>query len=907
MDGIMFSIGQRWYSEAEPELGLGIVQETESKQVKVYFKASEELRTYGSKTAPLKRITYEIGEEIFDEEGNKYTITEVLNQNEILFYKTQTSVIPETDLKSALNFSKPQDKLFAGAFDDHNLYSMRYESFLKRRAYELFKHKGLLGSRIRLIPHQVYLSRTVSERISPKVMLADEVGLGKTIEAGLILKSLIQKHKVDRALIIVPDSLVYQWFFELQNKFNLSAKTMSMEDELGIEAEQLDEGSHYIISLSRVMSDEQLRKDILETLDWDLLIVDEAHSLKWTEQESSAEYNFVKSLSKQIDSMILLSATPEILGVDGHFSRLNLLDENKFTSLQAYIDQTKKYKDHLPLISKIVNQKHSKRELKEYFSDTEISDFKDHKDIIKALIDRHGTGRVYFRNTREYLEKFNLFFPKRKLHSFSIKVDGAINDKIVFSKKLLYLKEILEKNPNEKVLLLVQSKVIALKIQRQLESLTTVPVGVFHSGQSLMERDRQAAYFADPKGARILLCTEIGSEGRNFEFAHHLFLFDLPKLPEQLEQRIGRLDRIGQKRDINIHVPFVKDSFEEVLFLWYRDVIASFSQAPKGATSFYKEHREEFHTLLTEEFNQKAVEDFIQNKKILYTELCQRLSQGHDALLDLNSFDKDVALKTIEKINEFNDVNDIQRFMEQSSDACGLHLEELSQDVFFIRPNDNMLIPSYPALDSEGFSYTSSRDLSIVRDDLKFLSWEHPLVLGTIELFTQSEIGNMAIATHQKKLGEEVFFEFIFKLEAIGSESSEVSTFLPVTPLRVLLNSKNLDVTKKFPRAKIEELLSAEVSSEQKANISKIPKETFKQFILNATKVAHGRANKYKTMGLESLNVFSQNEISRLVSLNSKNSVVSSTDIENWKVFLQNSKKQITEAQISIDSIRVIL
>ena len=78
------------------------------------------------------------------------------------------------------------------------------------------------------------------------------------------------------------------------------------------------------------------------------------------------------------------------------------------------------------------------------------------------------------------------------------------------------------------------------------ERIASLNIGVFHSGLSFVARDRQAAYFSDPAGAQILLCTEIGSEGRNFEFAHHLVLFDLPLYPDLLEQRIGRLDRIGQ-------------------------------------------------------------------------------------------------------------------------------------------------------------------------------------------------------------------------------------------------------------------------------------------------------------------------------------------------------------------------
>ncbi len=903
----MFKVGQRWFSEAEPELGLGTIIEVVDKQIKVAFNASEEERTYGSKTAPLKRLHYSVGDEIQTSEGTKHIVTEAIDNDGLMTYLCGETKIDEAFLKADLNFSKPHDKLFAGAFDEPALFNLRYESFLKKRAYQQFKHKGLLGSRVRLIPHQVFLSGSISERMNPKVMLADEVGLGKTIEAGLVLNSLIEKHKVHRALVIVPDSLVYQWFFELQNKFNITAKTMSLTDELGIEAEDLEEGSHYVISLGRLVEDDRLRENVLSTTDWDILIIDEAHSLKWTKEQSSPEFDLAKNLSKIIPSLILLSATPEILGVEGHFSRLNLLDESKFSNLEKYLADSKKYRDHLPLISKIIANNHTNDDLKSYFSDDDISSLKNHGEIIKALIDRHGTGRVYFRNTREYLEKFDLFFPKRKLHDYPISIDGEINDKIVFSKKLLLLKKVLEENEDEKVLLLVQSKVIALKIQRQLESLTSIDVGLFHSGQSLMERDRQAAYFANPDGARILLCTEIGSEGRNFEFAHHLYLFDLPKLPEQLEQRIGRLDRIGQKKNINIHVPFIKGTFEEILFRWYSEVIGSFTAAPKGATSFYSINREEFQKLLIERFNSDHLSDFIERKKQEYAKLCQELSQGHDALLDLNSFNKEEAFKIIETIKSFNENNNLQEYLELSSEACGLHLEELSKDVFFIRPNDNMLIPSYPALDSEGFSFTKDRDMALVRDDLKYLTWEHPLVRGTIDLFSQSEIGNMTAVTHNGILGQDVFFEFIFKLECVGSESSEITRFLPLTPIRVLLDSKAQDVTAKIPKAKIDKISDPSVAVDRKQQISKIPKDAFKEFLIKAGKLASSRSEKYKTMGLEALTMFCKGEIGRLESLKKSNDLIKDSDIQQWQDFFENSKSNIIDAKISIDSIRVIL
>src|SRR5690606_2059748 len=157
------------------------------------------------------------------------------------------------------------------------------------------------------------------------------------------------------------------------------------------------------------------------------------------------------------------------------------------------------------------------------------------------------------------------FFPKRVLHSHPLKMDGKLSDKLVLQKKVLNLVNVIDKNEG-KILIICHSKQMAQNIHKSLTTYTSAPLALFHSDMSIMERDRQAAYFADPEGARVLICTEVGSEGRNFEFASHLYLVDLPKLPDQLEQRIGRLDRIGQKNNINIHVPYMTESFEEILF-----------------------------------------------------------------------------------------------------------------------------------------------------------------------------------------------------------------------------------------------------------------------------------------------------------------------------------------------------
>jgi len=132
--------------------------------------------------------------------------------------------------------------------------------------------------------------------------------------------------------------------------------------------------------------------------------------------------------------------------------------------------------------------------------------------------------------------------------------------------RLDWLAELLRGLDPEKILLICRTPAMVTAIEAALrQRVKNLKAGVFHEGLSLLQRDRNAAWFADKHGAGILLCSEIGSEGRNFQFAHHLVLYDLPLDPELLEQRIGRLDRIGQKHQVDIHIPFVTGSGQEVL------------------------------------------------------------------------------------------------------------------------------------------------------------------------------------------------------------------------------------------------------------------------------------------------------------------------------------------------------
>src|SRR6185295_846049 len=221
----------------------------------------------------------------------------------------------------------------------------------------------------------------------------------------------------------------------------------------------------------------------------------------------------------------------------------------------------------------------------------------------------HGTGRVRFRNTRATITGFprrvakihRLIAPQDNEELFDTLSEEFADDTdfiaasvageydpppcadLAKDPRIEWLVGFLRFVNPDKVLLICCSEPKVAAIDAALrQRIRNVKMGVFHEGLTLIQRDRNAAWFAEEGGARILLCSEIGSEGRNFQFAHHLVLFDLPLSPELLEQRIGRLDRIGQTSEIQVHVPFVEGSAQEVLVRWYHEGLNAFAENLQG-------------------------------------------------------------------------------------------------------------------------------------------------------------------------------------------------------------------------------------------------------------------------------------------------------------------------------------
>jgi len=691
-----FVIGQRWVVDSEPELGLGIVTEVGVRSISIYFELGACEREYARKQAPLTRIQFGIDDQINLKDGGVAKVVAVHEQEGLLIYDVGTDhLVVETSLSSEIKLNQPFMRLMTGQVDKPAWFNFRRQ--LKSAVARTWHSRlgGLLGVRANIIPHQLYVAWTACERERVRVLLSDEVGLGKTIEAGMILSRLLAFERVQRVLILVPDALQVQWLVELVRKFQLAPSLYTSDDE----AYDFSQGQIHILPHSHFADLEEQ----LVNAEFDIVVVDEAHHL----ESGSPGFECLRLLSNIVDHLLLLTATPEQLGVDSHFARLQLLDPAKFNSLDDFKEGEQNY---ATLNKKLRALPEGKEQLLEEFGlESDATD----SEITDQLLDSHGVGRVMFRNVRRTVSGF----PQRIAVPHPLIEPG-------WEARFEWLAQWISQQGHEKILVIVHSIEQVKACESYLWEKHGMDAALFHEEQNLIERDKAAAYFAaEDQGTQILICSEIGSEGRNFQFSCHLVCLDLPDHPDLLEQRIGRLDRIGQQRDVNIHLPYTEGSEEAERFKWYHETLNCIEQLNPAAGIVHEEFIA--HWPLTDEQKSQA--------KARCEDLQKQILEGRDALLEMNSCRQPLASELAERIASFEQQTP-RGVVEMASELLQFHFEAGYDNSYSLIPSDKMLVPALPGLPPEGSEVTFSRDTACHREDLLFLSWDSPFIAGLWEM-----------------------------------------------------------------------------------------------------------------------------------------------------------------------------
>jgi SNF2 family DNA or RNA helicase len=447
---------------------------------------------------------------------------------------------------------------------------------------------------IEMLAHQVESVRKVLKRFRGRVLLADEVGLGKTIEAGMVLKEYLLRGMAERVLVLVPASLVGQWREELENKFDIRCAS-THDSLLRDDPERFWSQPRLIASLAVARRHEHAER--LVGRNFDLVIVDEAHHLR---DRSSHSYKLVDRLNKRF--LLLLSATPVQNDLTELYNLLTLLKPGIFKTLKefrsAYMTPGKPRRPANP------------ERLRELMRDAMIRNTRaavalrlPRRHAATVQVNGEGGERDAYRDLAELarllaadgspgrhrLALHHLLAAAGSspaaaaaaVQRFSARHADASEWRALAKRwaavgtggKEAALLDLLRRNSAEKKLVFVHYHETLAHLAALL---TKAGIAFSRFEGSLSGPDKDAAIADFRERVPVLLCTESGGEGRNIQFCNTLVNFDVPWNPMAIEQRIGRIDRIGQQREVFVFNLVTRGTLEERLLHLLEEKISMF-------------------------------------------------------------------------------------------------------------------------------------------------------------------------------------------------------------------------------------------------------------------------------------------------------------------------------------------
>jgi ATP-dependent helicase HepA len=474
-----------------------------------------------------------------------------------------------------------------------------------------------------------------------------------------------------------------------------------------------------------------------------------------------------------------------------------------------------------------------------------------------------------------------------------------------FDPRVSWLSEALTALKPQKVLVIAAHAQTAIELADALYRRSGVRAAVFHERLSLVERDRAAAFFADRDiGTQVLICSEIGSEGRNFQFAHHLVLFDLPLNPDLLEQRIGRLDRIGQTQEIQLHVPYLEDSAQAVLHDWYHQGLDAFEHTCPAGPQIRATQLAQLRALLLEPRASAAA--LIEQAKALKAELNLALQRGRDRLLEYNSCRQPAADQLCLQAQQMEDPGLLADYMDDLLDAFGVDCQPHSAGCQIARPGDHMLHP-VPGLPDDGLTITYERDIALAFEDAEYLSWEHPMVRNTMDMLLSCELGNCAVCA-VKYAGAPrgtLLLECLYILE--GSHHDLIRRYhLPPTLIRVLIDAQG----QRHDESLTPELIATQsvtVDTQTAQKIVQAREQVLRTLLQTCDREAVSRAPAILAQSGRQARHALQVEIDRLRALSRVNATVRHEEIEFFQHQQQLLDSVLHAASPRLDALRVLV
>jgi ATP-dependent helicase HepA len=456
------------------------------------------------------------------------------------------------------------DRLALGDADDAGDLLIRLDILHLRRVREADGLGSFLGGRVRIFPHQLHVAERATQHDPVRWLLADEVGLGKTIEACLILNHLVHTRQIERCVVVAPAALTVQWLGELWRKYH---QVFTLLDDRRLADVERDFGDGFnpfelhrraVVALETLTARPELTAQAVAA-GIDLLVVDEAQRLRRPPgHPGEPAYRAVAPIAALGRHVLLLSATPLEDDAHGFFRLLQLLRPEEFPEESGFEVRLEQGTPLPPCTS-------STRRV-------DIGGLPPRVGIPVAVDGAPGwQARAAVEMTVRAAPVRNEVERRQKIDRIRRALASGAALAAVLGPAERELRERAQamdtadpriewlaaqaprwRDAKEKTLVFVAHRETLEMLRTALSHRAQLATCAFHEDLQPSQRDLEVARFRDPGGPSLLVSTEAGGEGRNFEFCRRLVLFDLPWKPSVVEQRIGRLDRIGRRIPVEI-------------------------------------------------------------------------------------------------------------------------------------------------------------------------------------------------------------------------------------------------------------------------------------------------------------------------------------------------------------------
>ena len=613
---------------------------------------------------------------------------------------------------------------------------------------------SFLGGRVRLFPHQLYVAELATAAAPVRWLLADEVGLGKTIEACLILNRLVHTGNIERCLVVAPEALTVQWLGELWRKYHQvftlldGPRLADVARDFGPDFNPFDVHRRVVIALETLIHRPELTQQAVSA-GIDLLVVDEAQRIRRPRgHPGDAGWRAIEPIAALGRHLLLLSATPLEDDAHGFFRLLQLLRPEEFPEDVSFEDRLARGTPLPPCTSS-----------------TRRADIGGLPPRVGIPIDLPAAGPavvvpavvgadlqvgpdlsvVSRRRTIDRVRRAlasgaalaAVLGPDERAVRRTAEAMDATDPRVEW----LLANAPRWRTAREKTLVFVAHRETLEMLRTALSNRAQLASGAFHEELSAVRRDTEVARFREPDGPSLLVSTECGGEGRNFEFCRRLVLFDLPWKPTVVEQRIGRLDRIGRR--IPVEIVYFRPTGgigADVVRLFealgvFREPLAGLEPQLAHVEGALEEIALDPHASLTD----ARLDGLIADARAART----RIREAAYQQLHRDPYRPDMAERILARVPADLDAL-TERVVTDTCSRLGFRVEHLrGRRIFAIEFGSEAVVDSLPGVPG-GSTYvgTFDREEAVEDEAIDFFASGHPLVEGILAYLEDTGVTN---------------------------------------------------------------------------------------------------------------------------------------------------------------------